>query len=70
MIKKITVAICDICGFTEQAKPYDAGRNETDYTLPDKWGRGQNKDFCICPKCAGKIGIGKPTVNFRGRDEA
>lgn len=52
MIKAITVAICDICGHTEKAKP-STWRNETMYDVPDGWTRAAgNKDVHLCPTCS------------------
>ena len=55
MIKQITVAECDICGYTEKAKP-ETFRNETNYKLPDGWMVSEaNRQFCICPRCWAKL---------------
>ena len=55
MIKQIIVAECDICGYTEKAKP-ETFRNETNCRLPDGWMQSEaNKQFCICPKCWKKL---------------
>ena len=52
MIKQITVAECDICGFVQQAKERNGQYNETDYTIPDGWVHGKgNPNICICPDC-------------------
>lgn len=54
MIKQIYVCECDICGAVEKAKP-TSYRNETDYTIPEGWTHGANKDVCICSKCSQKL---------------
>ncbi len=51
MIRQIWIAECDLCGHTEKAKAKSGRYNETDYTLPDGWGYGHNKDFTLCPEC-------------------
>ena len=51
MLKQITIAECDLCGKIEHAKAVSERYNETDYTLPDGWGYGHNKDFTLCPEC-------------------
>ena len=56
MIKQVTIAECDICGTTQQAKPVQGQYNETDYQLPPGWMMSEaNKKFCICPKCWKKM---------------
>jgi hypothetical protein len=56
MIKKITVAQCDICGKTEPAKATTVQYNETDYVLPDNWKWSETtKEFCICYECRKKL---------------
>ena len=54
MIKQIYVCECDICGKVEKAKPVSY-RNETDYTMPDDWTYGANKEVCICTNCSQKL---------------
>lgn len=51
MIRQVWIAECDLCGHTEKAKAKSGRCNETDYTLPDGWGYGHNKDFTLCPEC-------------------
>ena len=51
MLKQITIAECDMCGKTEPAKAVSGRYNEREYTLPDGWSRGHNKDFMLCPEC-------------------
>ena len=51
MIRQIWIAECDLCGHTEKAKAKSGRYNETDYTLPDGWGYGHNKDFTLCHEC-------------------
>lgn len=59
MIKKITVAICDICGNIKEAKPVGSQHNETIYEIPDNWVRSQaNKEVHICNVCSRKINMG------------
>lgn len=57
MIKQIYVCECDICGKVEKAKPASY-RNETDYTIPDGWTYGANKEVCICTECSQKLSKG------------
>lgn len=60
MIKKITVAVCDICGYTEKAKP-STWRNETEYGLPDGWKTATgNSDVHLCPTCASILATQMP----------
>lgn len=55
MIKQITVAECDICGMTQEAKR-EIFRNESNYTLPPGWMQSEaNRQFCICPECWRKL---------------
>lgn len=55
MIKQITVAECDICGTTQNAKLV-TWQNETNYTLPIGWVQSKaNQQFCICPECWKKL---------------
>ncbi len=51
MIRQIWIAECDLCGHREDAKAVSGRYNETDYTLPNGWGYGHNKDFTLCPEC-------------------
>ena len=51
MIRQIWVAECDLCGRMEVAKAKSGRYNENDYTLPDGWGYGHNKNFTLCPEC-------------------
>ncbi len=51
MIKQIYVAVRDLCGAQDKAKPVSGRYNDTNYTLPAGWGHGSNKDFILCPRC-------------------
>ncbi len=51
MIRQIWIAECDLCGRMEAAKAKSGRYNENDYTLPDGWGYGHNKNFTLCPEC-------------------
>lgn len=53
MIRQVWIVECDLCGRTEEAKCAFKRQlgNATDYTLPDGWGYGHNKDFTLCPDC-------------------
>lgn len=62
MLKQIWIAECDLCGATERAKSVLSPYNETVYELPAGWGRGHNKNFCICPECIASKG--KSTEEF------
>ena len=55
MIKTITVAVCDICGFTEQALLNSNPDVGDKYKLPPEWSLGLNHDFHICPTCKKKL---------------
>ena len=60
MIKTLTVAVCDICGHTEKAKP-TTWRNETEYGLPDGWtSAAGNKDVHLCPTCSSILATQRP----------
>ena len=63
MITKLTVAICDICGYTEKAKCIFDCRNENDYVIPDSWQKGKHENVHICPSCAKKLNI-----QYRGKE--
>ena len=39
MIKTMSVAVCDICGFTEKAKVVGSQYNEEIYGIPDGYRR-------------------------------
>jgi hypothetical protein len=55
VIKQITVAECDICGYTEKAKS-EMFRNEINHRLPEGWMMSEaNRQFCICPRCWDKL---------------
>lgn len=57
MIKPIVVAVCDICGCTQKAKP-STWRNETEYGLPDGWSVASgNTNVHLCPACTKKLGV-------------
>ena len=51
MIRQIWIAECDLCGHREDAKAVSGRYNETNYTLPDGWGYGYNKNFTLCHEC-------------------
>ena len=51
MIKQIRVAECDLCGKKELARRTSGRYCRAEYELPLGWGRGENKDFCLCPQC-------------------
>lgn len=57
MIKTATVAICDICGYSEQALLDSNPDTENKYKLPPDWTYGKNRDFHICPNCNMKLSI-------------
>lgn len=70
MIKEITVAQCDICGFSEPAKAVTVQYNETAYMLPKGWAQSViDAHISFCPKCSelltrdGKIKIWKGPNN-------
>lgn len=55
-IKKKTVAICDICGFTVDAKKIGSQYNETIYGVPDGWEKAKaNAKMHLCPDCVRKV---------------
>lgn len=54
MLKQIWIAECDLCGRTEECNEGKGFYNDsfhTNYTLPDGWCHGHNKDFLVCPEC-------------------
>ena len=57
MIKKMYVAICDVCGFTEKAKVVGSQYNEEIYGIPDGWGKGSTEGVHLCPSCFKKFNI-------------
>lgn len=58
MIKKIDMAICDICGAMDFAKRIVGQYNSIDYDVPDGWTHGKNQFLCICPACTAKLNGG------------
>lgn len=59
MVKEVSqyVAECDICGKIEPAWPSDP-YFEDSWDVPAGWIRSEaNCKFCICPKCAAKLGF-------------
>ena len=57
MIKTVTVAVCDICGFTQQAVLNSDPDVPNKYKLPAEWGHGMSDDIHICPTCKRKLDI-------------
>jgi len=55
MIKTITVAICDICGATEQALLNSDPNIQNKYKLPNDWVYGRTEEVHICPMCKRKL---------------
>ena len=55
MLKQVWIAKCDLCGRVEQAKAVFGQYNETNYTIPEGWDTGHNKDFILCPECLSAI---------------
>lgn len=58
MIKQIWIAQCDICGASQNAKHVLGRYNDSEYTLPDGWIYGNNKNMAICSECAKKLNRG------------
>lgn len=57
LIKTMTVAVCDICGFTEKAKAVGSQYNEEIYGIPDQWGKGSTEGVHLCPSCLKKFNV-------------
>lgn len=57
MIKTMSVAVCDICGFIAQAKVIGSQYNDAIYGAPDGWGKGAANNVLICPSCVKKLQI-------------
>ena len=57
MIRNVTVAICDVCGFTEQALIDSNPDIPNKYKLPEGWGTGHSEEIHICPNCKRKLDI-------------
>ena len=56
MLKQTTLAVCDICGHTEQAKAVCGYYNRVDYLLPDGWTYAtHNPSVHLCPNCTEKL---------------
>lgn len=55
MLKQVWIVECDLCGKVERAKSVLGRYNETDYTLPEGWKHGHNKNCTFCPECGKEI---------------
>lgn len=52
MLEHVWIVECDLCGETANlVKGVDKNFEPYDYTMPEGWDYGANKDCQFCPKC-------------------
>lgn len=56
-IKKIAMAVCDICGKMEKAEEECRYYDSEYFKKPDGWFEGYVSDITICPECGKKLGL-------------